>query len=114
MRTLARLFGFGGLALVTFGAVACGGADPQTHSGSGSGSDQVFTSTSVQRGQSGTEDQQVSPAKHLGSMQPAPAFVPPKQAVQFPRTVALQRQDRITVVSHQGIAAVSSGFAGSH
>ena len=47
------------------------------------------------------------------SGQRAPVFVLPDQAVQFPRTVALQRPDHITVVSHQGIAAVSNRFTGS-
>jgi hypothetical protein len=58
MRTLALVFGFVGVALVAFSSMACGGADPQTDSGSDPASDsdpnQVFTSTSVHVNADGT------------------------------------------------------------
>ena len=42
-----------------------------------------------------------------------PVMVPPERAIQFPRTVALQRAEHVTVVSHTGIAAVPNGVTGS-
>ena len=39
------------------------------------------------------------------------ALVPPNQAVQFPRSVALQGPNPVTVVHHQGIAS-GSGAGG--